>query len=302
MSCVVTFEIVKIVEQTKRLLAVLAHPDDESFGPGGTLALYAQRGVEVYLVCATRGEAGEVDEDCLDGFESIAERREYELRCASQHLGLKGVFFLGYHDSGMPGSSYNQHPDSMLNRTEEEIAGKIVDYIRMLKPQVVLTFDPIGGYRHPDHIAIQRATTRAFYAAGTPGSMPNLLSNGETAEIPAEFISEPDPYQPQRLYFHTIPKIIIKLAVWIMPLFRLDPHQFGRNKDIDLVSLAKEDFPIHAVINYRAVADLQSEAAGCHDSQGGRNMTKGIAGWVRRTAAKKDLYMPRIPASGRCRN
>jgi N-acetyl-1-D-myo-inositol-2-amino-2-deoxy-alpha-D-glucopyranoside deacetylase len=88
----------------RTLLAVLAHPDDESFGMGGTLALYASRGVDVYLVCATRGEVGEADEKHLKDFSSIGEMREAELRCAAGILGLKGVFFLGYRDSGMPGS------------------------------------------------------------------------------------------------------------------------------------------------------------------------------------------------------
>ena len=74
------------------ILAVLAHPDDETFGMGGTLALYAQRGAQVYLVCATRGEVGDVDPQYMQGFETIAERREYELRCAAQKLGLKEVF------------------------------------------------------------------------------------------------------------------------------------------------------------------------------------------------------------------
>ena len=90
--------------QKPTLLSVLAHPDDESFGMGGTLALYAQKGWDVYLVCATRGEVGTVDPHHLEGFSSIAELREGELRCAAQHLGLKDVFFLDYHDSGMPGS------------------------------------------------------------------------------------------------------------------------------------------------------------------------------------------------------
>ncbi len=79
----------------RTLLAVLAHPDDETFGTGGTLALYArQRGVDVYLVCATRGEVGEMDPKYMRGFNSVAERREAELRCAAENLGLKGVYFL----------------------------------------------------------------------------------------------------------------------------------------------------------------------------------------------------------------
>jgi len=75
------------------ILSVLAHPDDESFGMGGTLALYARKGYDVYLVCATRGEVGTVDDEYMKGFSSIANLRESELRCAAQHLGLKNVFF-----------------------------------------------------------------------------------------------------------------------------------------------------------------------------------------------------------------
>src|SRR5574342_4404 len=89
---------------TKTILAVLAHPDDESFGLGGTLALYAQKGYETYLVCATRGEAGTVDAEHLNGFRDTAELRTAELGRAAKILGLKEVFFLGYRDSGMPGT------------------------------------------------------------------------------------------------------------------------------------------------------------------------------------------------------
>src|SRR5512139_162177 len=96
------------------LIAVLAHPDDESFGMGGTLSLYAQRGYSVYLVCATRGEVGTVDPENMRKFGSIAELREAELRCAAEHLGLREVFFLGYRDSGMPGSADNSHPDAQV--------------------------------------------------------------------------------------------------------------------------------------------------------------------------------------------
>lgn len=86
---------------TKTILAVLAHPDDESFGLGGTLALYANKGYDTYLICATRGEVGTVDEEHLTGFTDIAELRTDELRRAATHLGLKNVFFLGYRDSGI---------------------------------------------------------------------------------------------------------------------------------------------------------------------------------------------------------
>ncbi len=124
------------------LLAVLAHPDDESFGMGGTLALYARRGVNVHLVCATRGEAGEVAPEMLEGFSSVAERRVEELRCAAGILGLAGVHFLDYRDSGMTGSADNQNPHALCNAPLEEVAGKIAHYIRLLKPQVVIDLRP----------------------------------------------------------------------------------------------------------------------------------------------------------------
>ncbi|NMD31244.1 MAG: PIG-L family deacetylase, partial [Chloroflexi bacterium] len=75
------------------LLVVLAHPDDETFGTGGTLAMYARRGVDVHLICATRGEAGEADQQYLEGYATVAERRMDELRCAAGLLGLKSVIF-----------------------------------------------------------------------------------------------------------------------------------------------------------------------------------------------------------------
>ena len=127
------------------ILSVLAHPDDESFGMGGTQALYAKKGCDVYLICATRGEVGDVSPEHMQGFTSIADLREGELRCAAKHLGLKNVFFLDYRDSGMPGSPDNQHPNAQVAHPVEEVAEKVVKYIREIKPDIVLTFDPIGG-------------------------------------------------------------------------------------------------------------------------------------------------------------
>ena len=101
-------------ENPKTLLAVLAHPDDESFGMGGTLALYARRGYRVVLLCATRGEAGTVDPEYLVGHSSIAHLREAELRCAAQHLGLTAVHFLGYRElrhAGPTRQSASRCPD-----------------------------------------------------------------------------------------------------------------------------------------------------------------------------------------------
>lgn len=236
-----------------RMLVVLAHPDDESFGTGGTLALYSWCGVEVHLVCATGGEEGEMAPELLEGYGSPAERRAAELRCAAQALGLASVTMLGYRDSGMPGAEANRHPQALFAQPLDVVAERVTQEIRRVRPQVVVTFDPIGGYRHPDHIAIQRATVEAFHAAGDPARYPG--------ELPA--------YAPQKLYFHTFSRWLLRLAVRVMPLFGRDPRRFGVNGDIDMVELAEVDFPIHAWIDYLPVAKARAAAAACHVSQGG---------------------------------
>lgn len=272
-------------EEKPVLLAVLAHPDDESFGIGGTLAYYARRGVAVYLVCATRGEAGDVDEAYLQGYHSIAERREAELRCAAAKLGLAGVYLLDYRDSGMPGSADNQHPQALINAPLEEVARRVAYYIRRLRPQVVITFDPIGGYRHPDHIAIHQATVRAFEMAAHPD-----------AELDAHGLL---PYQPAKLYFHTIPRTYLRFMVRWMRLIGRDPSRFGRNGDIDLASIAAENFPVDAIIDFRAVADVRDEAAACHASQGGGGWTNGWLGRLLRHWTTREVFMRAYPPGHR---
>ncbi len=264
------------------LLAVLAHPDDETFGTGGTLAHYAALGVEVHLICATRGEVGDVEERYLRGFASIADRRMEELRCAAEKLGLKAVHFLAYRDSGMPGSPDNQHPQALAAQPVDRVAAEIAQYFRLLQPQVVITFDPIGGYRHPDHIAIHQATVRAFEA-------------GEEVlrAYPAE--TELPPFQPQKLYFQTIPRGFLRVAVAILRLTGQDPRHFGRNHDIDLQSIAEVSFPTHAAINFREVAQIRDEASACHASQGGGQMSKGVQGTLRRLFTASETYMRAYP-------
>lgn len=243
------------------LLAVLAHPDDETFGVGGTLALYAHKGVEVHLICATRGEAGEVDPAHLNNHRSIAEVRERELRCASQILGLTGVHFLDYRDSGMAGSPDNQNPNALIQAPVETVAEKIVDHLRVIKPQVVITFDPIGGYRHPDHIAIHQATVLAFH------------------KLRQEKTIDPSAYAPVKLYFHNMPRTYLRLAVTMMRIFGKDPEHFGKNGDINLAEIANVNFPVHAIINYHRVSRERAEAFACHVSQGGQNFNRGFNRW-----------------------
>ena len=265
----------------KKILVVLAHPDDESFGMGGTLALYASRGVDVRLVCATRGEMGEIDPEYKETIQSAACLRTQELRCAVEQLGLSELYFLNYRDSGMPGAEANHHPKALAAQPVEQVAQEVAHLIREVRPQVVLTFDPIGGYRHPDHIAIQRATVRAFELAASPDF-------ADPEGLPA--------FQPDSLYFHTMSKTFLKLSVAVMRLFGQNPREFGRNKDIDLVSLTEVEFPVHAKVNYRPVKDIRRAAAACHASQGGAEMQKGLRGLVEFLfAGHNDTFMQAYP-------
>ena len=146
---------------TPRLMAVLAHPDDESLGVGGTLAKYASEGVEVFLLTATRGDRGRYrghrpDDREHPGPLALANIRETELRAAASALGVREVSLLDYRD---------QHLDRANPR--EAVAG-IVTYLRRVRPDVVVTFGPDGAYGHPDHVAISQFTTAAIVAAADP--------------------------------------------------------------------------------------------------------------------------------------
>jgi LmbE family N-acetylglucosaminyl deacetylase len=144
-----------------RLMAVLAHPDDESLGVGGTLAKYASEGVEVFLLTATRGDAGRYrghrpSDDQHPGPMALASIRENELRAAASVLGVRDVSVL-------------EHGDQRLDSANpREVVEEIAGHLRRVRPDVVVTFGPDGAYGHPDHIAISQFTTAAIVAAADP--------------------------------------------------------------------------------------------------------------------------------------
>jgi LmbE family N-acetylglucosaminyl deacetylase len=247
----------------RRLLVAFAHPDDESFGPAGTLVHYASQGVAVHYVCATRGEAGDADPERVEGYESIAELRTKELLCAARHLGLAAVHFLDYRDSGMEGARENQHPGSLKQAALEEVTAKITGLMRQIRPQVVLTHDPTGGYFHPDHVKMHEAASLAFHSAGSPDRFPDQLAVGLT------------PYQPQKLYYTAFPRRLVKLFAGVLPLFGQDPEAFGRNNDINIRRMAEVDQVVTTKIGIRPYYRTSQQAAACHASQ-----TGGRSGWV----------------------
>jgi len=257
----------------------VAHPDDETFGMGGTLAFYAFQGAEIHLVCATRGEAGVVPEEFLEGFSSIGELREHELLCAAKVLKLQKVYILEYRDSGMLGSIDNDHPDALINAHPEDVAKEIATLIREIKPDIVLTFDPIGGYMHPDHIAVHQVTLTAIDLAGDQNFT---------------FLNT-KPFKPEKLYFHIFPRRFFRAVLPLLPIFGIDPSKFGSNKDINLRAIFAEDFPIDCRINYRKYASIRARAAACHASQGGGNQGGKFITLFMRLVGSKELFMRAFP-------
>jgi LmbE family N-acetylglucosaminyl deacetylase len=137
-----------------RLMCVLAHPDDESLGTGGTLATYAAQGVETFVVTATRGERGRFgDGGERPAPEVVGATREAELRAAATELGVREVVMLGF-------------PDGALDSVDTSVAQlAIAVQLRRIRPHVVITFGAEGAYGHPDHVAISQLTTAAIVRA-----------------------------------------------------------------------------------------------------------------------------------------
>jgi LmbE family N-acetylglucosaminyl deacetylase len=225
------------------ILASYAHPDDEQ-GVTGTLRLCLDSGIRAAILCATRGEAGEIADPQLATPETLGEVRERELRQAAAVIGIHDVFFLGYRDSGMDGTPENKDPRAFVNADEHEAVGRIVKVIRDFRPTMIMTFDESGAYGHPDHVAIHHLTVKAFHAAGDPTRYP--------AAGPA--------FQPRRLFVSSIPRSVRRMMVNfykqadVDSLFsRIPPEKFGLPDELitnrvnvaQYVSLKKRSLSAH---------------------------------------------------------
>ncbi|MEM7093941.1 MAG: PIG-L family deacetylase [Actinomycetota bacterium] len=143
-----------------------AHPDDEAISTGGTMALMADAGHRVILVCATRGEMGEPAEGVLEPGELLGDRREAELRHSCDVLGVDALEFLGYKDSGMVGEPSNDDPTCFWQADPDEAAERMAVLLRTYECDVLVGYDPHGVYGHPDHIKVHTVGARAAELAG----------------------------------------------------------------------------------------------------------------------------------------
>jgi len=218
-----------------KLLAVFAHPDDESMGMGGTLAKYAAEGVETYYVCASRGERGWFGpEEQNPGLERLGQLRTEELQNAVKELRMKELHFLNYIDGDV----------DQANHTE--IVGKIVSHIRKIRPQVIVTFPPDGNYGHPDHIAIGQFTNAAIVcAADSAYTDPSNLS----------------PHRVSKLYYMVDSENFINLVAPFMGdmTFPVDDQVRGEIAWKEWMITTRIDMAEHCHTAWRAIQ--------CHQSQ-----------------------------------
>ena len=230
-----------------RILLVHAHPDDETINNGATMALYADRGAQVTLVTCTRGEEGEVLVPALSHLASsqqdlLGKHRETELADAMKALGISDYRFLGapekeFRDSGMMGTEPNNRPDVFWQADVDVAAQILVEIIEEVKPHILITYDEIGGYGHPDHIQAHRIAMRA---------------------------SELSKWQIQKIYWNTMPKSV--LADGIAKMKEIGSDFFGA-ESVDDLPFAKDDEFVTTLIDGSAYVDAKMAAMKAHETQ-----------------------------------
>jgi N-acetyl-1-D-myo-inositol-2-amino-2-deoxy-alpha-D-glucopyranoside deacetylase len=238
------------VNTEKRLLLVHAHPDDETINNGVTMAKYAAEGVKVTLVTCTRGEEGEVLVESLDLLASnkedkLGQHREIELANAMKILGIKDFRFLGFpnktwRDSGMMGTAQNDRKDVFWQADLDEAAEELVKIILEIKPQVLITYDEMGGYGHPDHIKAHQVAMRA----------------SEIAEIRGWRIS--------KIYWNTMPKSVIQMGIDKMK--EVGSSFFGAQSAEEL-PFAKPDELVTSVVKAPEYVSQKLDAMKAHETQ-----------------------------------
>ena len=240
----------------KRMLLVHAHPDDETINNGATMAMYAKSGVGITLVTCTRGEEGEVLVPDLAHLASsqtdgLGKHRETELANAMSELGVTDHRFLGapdknWRDSGMMGTEPNNRADVFWQADLDEAAGYLVKIIREVKPQVLVTYDEMGGYGHPDHIQAHRVAMRGAELAAD--------ANFGTGE----------PWEISKIYWNTMPKSVI--AEGMAKMKEIGSDFFGA-ENVDDLPFAKPDELVTTLIDGTKYIDEKMAAMKAHPTQ-----------------------------------
>ena len=239
----------------RRILAIYGHPDDEGQATGA-LAHFIASGDKATLVCATRGEVGEISDPSLATPDDLWYVRELELRAAMAQLGLADVRFLDFRDSGMDGTPENNDPRCLHQQPAEVVVKKIVGIMRDTRPHYVFTWDPTGGYGHPDHIAVHKHTVAAYEACGDASAFPDAGA----------------PWTPERLFWGA--RSMKQFAsIWLeMEEKGLLPEPLEpERKERFLKAIAEPDRPVSLIHDARPYIEMKRRATSMHRSQFGEN-------------------------------
>lgn len=237
------------------LMCVHAHPDDESIFTGGILARAAQEGRRTRVVTCTAGEEGEIVGAGMDADQlrpRLGEVRRAELAGALAALGAGEPHLLGYRDSGMAGTAANEGPQSFVRADVDEAVGRVVAEIRAFRPEVVVTYDALGVYGHPDHVRAHRV---ALLAA-------------EASAFAALYPEAGDPWRVRKVYLATVPRGLVAIANAELPRRGL-VSPFGTETDPDRIHLGTPDNLVHARVDVSAHLDAKRAAMACHRTQVG---------------------------------
>lgn len=233
------------------LLAFHAHPDDEVTSTGGTLHRYVTRGEQVVVVTATDGAEGEIhnydDPDAIKP--RLAEVRRDEIAAAMSVLGVEHHHFLGYRDSGMMGEGSNDHPECFWQADFMEASARLIHQIRRYQPEVMVIYDPFGGYGHPDHINVHRVGMAAY--AGAPDLARFPLEEGEVV------------WQPSKLYWVTWPRSRARQFAQ----FRLEAGLIDQEEHDRMQYAGTPDEDITCFIDIVDIIDVKVKALRAHRSQ-----------------------------------
>ncbi len=226
------------------VLGAFAHPDDEGFGCGGTLAMLVARGARVTVAVGTNGDVGEISDPTLATPETLHLVRQEEMRQAMKITGVQEVRFMGYRDSGMAGTPENDHPRSLYQAPPDRVVDELAQIIRDTRPDAVLTHDPTGGYGHPDHTTMCELVTRAFQS---------VTEEGGTAQGS----------RPMLLYYVCFPKSSFR-RMWQQMLDAGITPPFA---SLDIDRLGSPDDEVTTTLDIREYVDIKIESLNCHRTQ-----------------------------------
>ncbi len=233
------------------VLAAFAHPDDEGFGCGGVLAALVSLGARVTLVCATNGDVGEISDPSLATPETLHLVRQQELRQAMAITGVQDLRFLNYRDSGMEGTEENNDPRSLWQSPAAEVVGKLVDIMREVRPHIVITHDPSGGYGHPDHRAVYQHVTEAYTQAGAVAAASRGTRQAEA------------PWSPSVLYYVCFPRSEFRRMWQQMRDLGITPPFAS----LEVENLGSPDEAVTTTLDVGPFVDTKIASLNCHRTQ-----------------------------------